>query len=74
MSVITLPGTGQILPPQALRQALGLQAGDQLEIALDGDRLVLTRVHSPKRPSKRFVQSCLTLSATLEPAASPEWK
>ena len=44
MSVVTLSNTGQVVLPQALRQALGLQQGDQLEVTLDGNRLVLTRV------------------------------
>jgi AbrB family looped-hinge helix DNA binding protein len=55
MPVVTLSDEGQILLPQALRQALGLQEGDQLEIAIDGDRLVLTRVHSaPPQPWRRW--------------------
>jgi AbrB family looped-hinge helix DNA binding protein len=55
MPLVTLSGTGQILLPPALRQALGLQEGDQLEIAIDGDRLVLTRVHlAPSQPCQRW--------------------
>ena len=55
MPVVTLSSTGHILLPQALRQALGLQEGDQLEIAIDGDRLVLTRVpSSPAQPWQRW--------------------
>ena len=46
MPVVTFSGTGQIMLPQVLRQALGLQKGDQLEVTIDGDGLVLTRVHS----------------------------
>ena len=46
MPVVTLSDTGQIMLPQVLRQALGLQEGDQLEVTIDGDGLVLTRVHS----------------------------
>jgi len=46
MPVVTLSSTGQIMLPQVLRNALGLQQGDQLEVTIDGDRLVLTRVQS----------------------------
>jgi len=55
MPVLTLSGTGQIILPQVLRQALGLQEGDQIEITIEGDRLVLTRVHSaPAQPWQRW--------------------
>ena len=46
MPVVTLSSTGQIMLPQVLRHALGLQQGDQLEVTIDGDRLVLTRAQS----------------------------
>ena len=55
MPVVTLSNTGQIMLPQVLRQALGLQEGDQLEITIEGDRLVLTRVASvPAQPWQRW--------------------
>jgi AbrB family looped-hinge helix DNA binding protein len=55
MPVVTLSSTGQIMLPQVLRQALGLQEGDQLEVTVDGDRLVLTRVQSvPAQPWQRW--------------------
>jgi AbrB family looped-hinge helix DNA binding protein len=55
MPVVTLSSTGQIMLPQVLRQALGLQQGDQLEITIEGDRLVLTRVSSmPVQPWQRW--------------------
>jgi AbrB family looped-hinge helix DNA binding protein len=55
MPVVTLSSTGQILLPQVLRHALGLQEGDQLEITIEGDRLVLTRVSSvPAQPWQRW--------------------
>jgi len=55
MPVVTLSSTGQIMLPQVLRHALGLQEGDQLEVTIDGDRLVLTRVQSvPAQPWQRW--------------------
>jgi AbrB family looped-hinge helix DNA binding protein len=55
MPVVTLSGTGQIMLPQVLRHAIGLQEGDQLEITIEGDRLVLTRVSSvPAQPWQRW--------------------
>jgi AbrB family looped-hinge helix DNA binding protein len=55
MPVVTVSSTGQIMLPQVLRQALGLQEGDQLEVTIDGDCLVLTRVSSvPAQPWQRW--------------------
>jgi AbrB family looped-hinge helix DNA binding protein len=55
MPVVTLSSMGQIVLPQVLRQALGLQEADQLEVTLDGDRLVLTRERSvPAQPWQRW--------------------
>jgi AbrB family looped-hinge helix DNA binding protein len=55
MPVVTLSSTGQIVLPQVLRQALGLQEGDQLEVTIEGDHLVLTRVPSvPAQPWQRW--------------------
>jgi len=55
MPVVTLSNTGQIMLPQVLRQALGPHEGDQLEITIEGDRLVLTRASSvPAQPWQRW--------------------
>ena len=35
---------GQIVIPKQLREKLGLQPGDPLAIAVDGDRLVLRKI------------------------------
>jgi AbrB family looped-hinge helix DNA binding protein len=55
MPVVTLFSTGQIMLPQVLRLALGLREGDQLEVTIDGDRLVPPRVQSvPAQPWQRW--------------------
>ena len=35
---------GQIVIPKALREKLGLKAGDPLAVGLDGDRLILRKI------------------------------
>ncbi len=44
MAVVSLSTKGQIVLPREIREALGLREGDKLEIRLDGDRVVLTRL------------------------------
>jgi AbrB family looped-hinge helix DNA binding protein len=39
---------GQIVLPAPLRRRLGIRAGDQLDIAVDQDRIVLTPPVAPK--------------------------
>ena len=54
MPAVPLSRTGQIRPPEVLRPALGLQASALLEVPLDSDRLVRTRVLSgPAQPWTR---------------------
>ncbi len=46
MTVVSLSTRGQIVLPREIRQALGLQKGDKLEVRLEEGRIVLTR-YSP---------------------------
>jgi AbrB family looped-hinge helix DNA binding protein len=39
---ITIDNAGRIVVPKALRDALNLSGGDEVEIELDGERLTLT--------------------------------
>lgn len=39
---------GQIVLPGPIRRRLGLRAGDPLDIAIEKDRIVLTRASKPK--------------------------
>ena len=41
-----LDDLGRIVLPAELRRALDLKAGDELDIALDGDHIVLAKVQS----------------------------
>ena len=42
-TLIKVARSGQITIPAAIRQALGLEEGDYVEVGLEGDRIVLTR-------------------------------
>ncbi len=44
MTKTTLSTKGQIVLPQAIRAQLGLVAGNELEVTIQGDTLVLRRV------------------------------
>jgi AbrB family looped-hinge helix DNA binding protein len=39
---------GQVVIPKAVRETMALQQGDELEVSLDGERIVLER--APKEP------------------------
>jgi hypothetical protein len=55
MPAVSLSHTGQIRLPEVLRHALGLQASALLEVPLDNDRRVRTRVLSgPAQPWTRW--------------------
>jgi AbrB family looped-hinge helix DNA binding protein len=47
---------GQVTIPVDLRRELGLRPGDQIEIRLEGDALVLTRAHSVPNRGRRIVE------------------
>ena len=44
LSATKMSTKGQIVIPKRLREALGLQPGDPLAMAVDGDRLVLRKI------------------------------
>ncbi|MGW1678025.1 AbrB/MazE/SpoVT family DNA-binding domain-containing protein [Saccharopolyspora sp. NPDC002376] len=46
---------GQVTIPVDLRRELGLRPGDQIEIRLEGDALILTRDHSVPSRGQRMV-------------------
>lgn len=43
---------GQIVLPELIRRKLGLRAGDPLKAAIEGDRIVLSRVTPPPREAR----------------------
>jgi AbrB family looped-hinge helix DNA binding protein len=45
-SVVTIDEAGRLVVPQAMRKQLGLAAGTQLRVEVEGDRLIL----EPQRP------------------------
>ena len=44
LSATKMSTKGQIVIPKRLRETLGLQPGDPLAMAIDGDRLVLRKI------------------------------
>ena len=47
MVVIKVSSAGRVVIPKPIRDAIGIRQGDQLEVAVDGDRVVLTRATDP---------------------------
>jgi AbrB family looped-hinge helix DNA binding protein len=47
---------GQVVLPIAVRQRLGIRAGDQLDIAVDKDRIVLTAPPTKKKYKPRIIK------------------
>jgi AbrB family looped-hinge helix DNA binding protein len=45
-SMVTIDEAGRLVVPQAMRKQLGLAAGTQLRVEVEGDRLIL----QPQRP------------------------
>lgn len=66
MPVVTLSTKGQIALPRDIRQAMGLQKGDTLNVTLEGDRLMLTPLQLPKKQDWRRWRGCLTGTRALQ--------
>jgi AbrB family looped-hinge helix DNA binding protein len=47
---------GRVVLPIALRQRLGIRPGDQLEVALDENRIVLTAPQTKKKYKPRIIK------------------
>ena len=62
---------GQVVLPGAIRRRLGLQAGDQFDVKVDGDRIVLTpRRNRARRKAKIVIDPVSGIPAvTLGPGA-----
>jgi len=50
---------GQVVLPGRIRRRLGLQAGDTLDVKLEGERIVLAR-RGPRRRKARIIKDPLT--------------
>jgi antitoxin PrlF len=62
----TLTSKGQMTLPKSVRERLGLSTGDRLEVAVDGQRIVLT-------PKTLHLQDiCSLLPASTRPATLEE--
>jgi AbrB family looped-hinge helix DNA binding protein len=64
LSATKMSTKGQIVIPKRLREALGLEPGDPLAMAVDGDRLVLRKItlNDLLQESKRNYEEGKTLS------------
>lgn len=50
---ITIDGAGRVVIPKPIREALGLKAGTELDIAIDG---VAIRIDGPDAPEPKLVE------------------
>lgn len=50
---ITLDSAGRVLVPKALREALNLSAGDQMELQAEGETLTLRPIRTTSRLRKK---------------------
>jgi AbrB family looped-hinge helix DNA binding protein len=63
---------GQVVLPGPIRRKLGLRAGDPLKAALEGDRIVLTRLNPPARPARISIDSVTGLPVLKVSAKAPK--
>ena len=66
MAIVTLSTKGQIVLPREIREALGLRKGDRLQVTLDGDRVVLTRLPGIEGRDWQHWRGCLSGTSALQ--------
>jgi AbrB family looped-hinge helix DNA binding protein len=66
----TIDRAGRVVVPKALRAALGLEGGDEVEITLDGERIAL--VPAPRRVELRQDAHGLLVSNLELPEHGPD--
>lgn len=53
---VRLSKKGQLVIPKAMREALGIQEGDELLVTLEGERMVLTRPQQFARATRGLLK------------------
>lgn len=55
LEVTTMTTRGQIVIPQAVREALGIDAGTKFAVAGEGDTIILKRLEIPSTDELKFL-------------------
>lgn len=66
MAIVSISTKGQIVLPLEIRNALGLQKGDKLEVRLEQDRVILTRLLPAGKQDWRRWRGCLAGTQALQ--------
>ena len=66
----TIDGAGRIVIPKILRDAVGLAAGAEIDVAEDGGRLVITSIGPRTRIVERAGRPVVTVEGTVAPLTS----
>ena len=62
---------GQVVIPKAVRDRAGLQPGDEVEVGLDGDTVVVTALRRERKLAGRFAGSGMAQRLLDDRAAEP---
>lgn len=66
MTIVSLSTKGQIVLPLEIRRALGLREGDRLEVRLERDRVILTRLVPIGKQGWQRWRGCLADTKALQ--------
>lgn len=66
MAIVSISTKGQIVLPLEIRNALGLQKGDKLEVRLEQDRVILTRLLPAGKQDWQRWRGCLAGTQALQ--------
>lgn len=66
MAIVSISTKGQIVLPLEIRNALGLQKGDKLEVRLEQDRVILTRILPDGKQGWQRWRGCLAGTQALQ--------
>lgn len=71
METATLSPEGQVTIPAHLREALHLQPGDPVHLAVEGERIILERA-GPELPRAKLVMGAFGRLVLVAPPGAPE--
>ena len=70
MSTVLISTKGQIVLPVAVRKALGLKPGMRVNVAIDGNKAVITPAPVEKTVSLQEIQSLLKYKGSTVPVSA----